>query len=271
VRRGDPLRDRSGGDVRGGAAAPVAVRRPWRGAGVRGCRLGRGALAGRSRSACADGDPAQGRADRHGLVGLDQDLHDRPSRRRRDLGVDLVGRDLDHALVALHRVAFPLQPLEDRSLGHRLAHLGHLELDDLLWGVGAVISRGGSVRGPPGLRGRSVALVLALRRRGGLRRAAIAGAGLPACGSGLDLSQDRAHGDGLIGLGHDPRQGARGGRGHLGVDLVGRDLDHALVTLDGVALLLQPFEDRSLGHRLAHLGHGDLDGGPSGHRLEQTL
>jgi hypothetical protein len=49
-----------------------------------------------------------------------------------------------------------------------------------------------------------------------------------------------------------------GGRGDLGVDLVGRDLDQRLVGLDAVALLLVPFEDGALGHRLAHRGQGDL-------------
>ena len=53
---------------------------------------------------------------------------------------------------------------------------------------------------------------------------------------------------------------ARGGRGHLGVDLVGGDLDQRLVGVDAVAHLLQPLEDRALGDRLAHLGHGDLNG-----------
>ena len=48
------------------------------------------------------------------------------------------------------------------------------------------------------------------------------------------------------------------GDGHLGVDLVGRDLDERLVDLDRVADLLEPLEDRAFGHRFAHLGHGDL-------------
>jgi len=56
----------------------------------------------------------------------------------------------------------------------------------------------------------------------------------------------------------DLQQGARGGRGDLGIDLVGGDLDEDLVDLDRVTLLLVPLEDGPLGHRLAHGGHGDL-------------
>ena len=58
--------------------------------------------------------------------------------RRGDLGVDLVGRDLDERLVGLDVVALGLVPLEDGALGDRLAHRrqrdlncggdGHLEL-----------------------------------------------------------------------------------------------------------------------------------------------
>ena len=48
-----------------------------------------------------------------------------PADGRRDLGVDLVGRDLEDRLVALHRVADLLQPLRQRPLGDRFAHLGH--------------------------------------------------------------------------------------------------------------------------------------------------
>jgi hypothetical protein len=49
------------------------------------------------------------------------------------------------------------------------------------------------------------------------------------------------------------------GEGQLGVDLVGRDLDDALVDRDAVADLLEPFEDRALGDRLAHLRDGHVD------------
>ena len=49
-------------------------------------------------------------------------------RRRRDLGVDLVGRDLEQRLVALDRVADLLDPADDRAFGDRLAHLRHHDI-----------------------------------------------------------------------------------------------------------------------------------------------
>ena len=48
-----------------------------------------------------------------------------------------------------------------------------------------------------------------------------------------------------------------GGRGDLGVDLVGGDLEQWLVGVDLVALLLEPAGDGALGHALAERGHGD--------------
>jgi hypothetical protein len=42
----------------------------------------------------------------------------------RDLGVDLVGRDLEQALVGLDRVTDLLEPAGDRSLGDALSERG---------------------------------------------------------------------------------------------------------------------------------------------------
>ena len=63
--------------------------------------------------------------DRHRLPFLDLDLGQHARGRRRDLGVDLVGRDLEQRLVAIDRVADLLDPADDRAFGDRLAHLGH--------------------------------------------------------------------------------------------------------------------------------------------------
>ena len=90
-------------------------------------------------------------------------------------------------------------------------------------------------------------------------------AGPAGASSMLDLAQDGPDGHGLVGLDEDPDERAGDGRGHLGVDLVGRDLEQRLVGLDLVADLLVPLEHRSLGHRIAHLGHGDLHGGAGFH------
>ncbi len=94
-----------------------------------------------------------------------------------------------------------------------------------------------------------VALVLIVGRRIGGR--------LPR----LDLAQHLAHGHGLVGLGEDLRQHARGGGEHLPVHLVGGDLDHGVSLGDAVADLLEPLQHRSFGDGLAHGGHDYLDSG----------
>ncbi len=67
--------------------------------------------------------------------------------------------------------------------------------------------------------------------------------------------QARAHVDGVA-FGHqDLRDHTRDGRGHLGVDLVGRDLEQRLVGIDVLAHALQPARDRAFRDRLPELGH----------------
>src|SRR5205823_14689378 len=46
-----------------------------------------------------------------------------PGRRRRDLGVHLVGREFEQRLVPLHLVPQLLEPLAHGAFGHRLARL----------------------------------------------------------------------------------------------------------------------------------------------------
>ncbi len=86
-------------------------------------------------------------------------------------------------------------------------------------------------------------------------------------GSGVaEHGQDGANVDRLA-LGHaDLEHHATRGRGHLGVDLVGRHLEERLVLGDGVAHLLEPSGDGALGHRLTQLRHHDL-----GHRFLVVL
>ena len=95
------------------------------------------------------------------------------------------------------------------------------------------------------------------RRGGGLGRgrrgAAVAG------GAGGEPADDLADRHGVARLGEDLGQGPGRGRRHLGVDLVGRDLDDRLVGLDAVADRLAPLEHGALGHGLAHLRHDDVD------------
>ena len=83
-------------------------------------------LVGRRRDLGALGrDHRELRADLDRLALLDEDLGDHARRRRRHLGVDLVGRDLEQALVGLDVLAHLLEPLRDRPLGDGHAHLGH--------------------------------------------------------------------------------------------------------------------------------------------------
>src|ERR1700733_13230131 len=76
---------------------------------------------------------------------------------------------------------------------------------------------------------------------------------------GRDLGQDRADRDRLALGGVDLHEPARGRRWHLGVDLVGRDLDDRLVGHDAVPLLLVPFEHGAFGDGVTHRRHDNLD------------
>ena len=115
-----------------------------------------------------------------------------------------------------------------------------------------------------GLRGRHRAGARQRRPRGGGRGragAAVFGAGptspaSPACG---DHADDGFDGDGRAGAVQDLRQLAAGRGGHLGVHLVGGDLEQRLVLGDILALVLEPADDGPLGDRLAHLRHHDVD------------
>jgi hypothetical protein len=63
------------------------------------------------------------------IVDLDKKLGNDPVGRRRHLGIDLVGRDLDHRVALVDEVPLGHVPLEHDALGDRLPHLGHLDLD----------------------------------------------------------------------------------------------------------------------------------------------
>ena len=96
-------------------------------AGVLGLLLARRVVGGAAtvgRRAVAD-DREVG-ADGDGVVLLDEDLLQGAGDRGGDLGVDLVGGDLEERLVDLHRVADALEPPRDRPLGDGLAERGHL-------------------------------------------------------------------------------------------------------------------------------------------------
>src|SRR5690606_27786594 len=189
------------------------------------------------------------------LVLLDEDLLDGARDGRRDLGVDLVGRDLEQRLVDLDRVADRLEPPRHGALGDGLAE--RRELDLLATGrlargrgllgrgglLGGRLLLGGGLRGLGlGLRGRSLGL-------GGRRR----GAATP--GAVADHGEVGADLHGLVLLDEDLLEHARDGRRDLGVDLVGRDLEQRLVDGDGVADRLEPTGDGAFGDGLAEGRH----------------
>ena len=75
-----------------------------------------------------------------------------------------------------------------------------------------------------------------------------------------DLSQLATDLDGVVFLGHYLRQNTSDGRWNFGIDLVGRYFEQGFVDLDGVALLLEPPGDSSLGDALTKSWHLDGEG-----------
>ena len=103
------------------------------------CRLG-------SRDGPGIADAGQHRADVDGVTLLHQDLAQQPGRRRRHLGVDLVGRDLEEELVLGDLVAHLLEPAGDGPVGDGLTELGHRDLCHREWRSFLVLSRAGRGR-----------------------------------------------------------------------------------------------------------------------------
>ncbi len=85
--------------------------------------LATGVATGRGRAVADDREVG---ADRNRVVLLDEDLLQRAGHRRGDLGVDLVGRDLEQRLVDLDAVADTLEPARHGPFGDGLAERRHL-------------------------------------------------------------------------------------------------------------------------------------------------
>ena len=99
------------------------------GLGFRGgrCLGGRCLACRRFRGAGLGVDLGDRGTDGDGLPVGDQDLRDRPGDLGRNLGIHLVGDDLEERVVLLDGVAFLDQPALDRAFGDRFAELGHLD------------------------------------------------------------------------------------------------------------------------------------------------
>jgi hypothetical protein len=186
----------------------------------------------------AELQPRDDLADHDGRALLGEDLGDRAGGGSGQLHVDLVGGDLDDGVAVVDVVADLDRPLQDGALGDGLPAGGRRDVHDLA----------GRVAGG-GIGGRGCATPVAAAA---VRRSAVAGAD-------RDLGEHGAHLHGVALCGVDLHDGPARWRGHLRVDLVGRDLDEDLVRLDGVTFLLVPLQDGAFRHRLAHGGQGDLD------------
>ena len=77
----------------------------------------------------------------------------------------------------------------------------------------------------------------------------------------IDLSEQRADGNGLAVLGGDLAEHAGGRRRDFDGDLVGLELDQGLVHRHGIAGLLEPAADRGLGHGLAERRNANVSHG----------
>src|SRR5215475_7398193 len=87
-----------------------------------------GAAAGMARACAGLPKPREHGIDRDRVALLRQNLGHHTGRRRRNFSVNLVGRNFQQRLVALHRVADLLQPFNNCSLSNGFAHLRHQDI-----------------------------------------------------------------------------------------------------------------------------------------------
>ena len=78
---------------------------------------------------------ADHRVDADGGAFLDQDLGKDAGAGRRNLGIDLIGGDLEERFVALHVFAGFLEPFGQGSFDNAFAHLGHYDVGHSLFSI----------------------------------------------------------------------------------------------------------------------------------------
>src|SRR5699024_7845046 len=169
-----------------------------------------------------------------------------------DLGVDLVGRDLEQRLVDVDGVADLLQPAGDGALGDGLAERGQ--------GDGRAAGR---TAARAGLRGGGLLRLTGGRPLVGRGGVLPAGSACPGPDAAValrprDVSDVYALCADLGDLDPVPTRRSADlgdGGGDLGVDLVGRDLEQRLVDVDGVADALEPAGDGALGDGFTECRH----------------
>ena len=192
-----------------------------------------------------------------GVVFVGQDLNQGACHWGRDLGIDLVGGDLEQWLIDLDLVAWLLQPLGDGALGDRLAEfwhdhvfalagvgLGSLSLSRVVFGSFFVLVGGlrlGSFLG-------GILIVVRVRVVAGIRTGLVLIA---------NLGDHGTHVHGVILIGDDLQQNT-GHRGwDFGIHLVRGDFQQRLIDLDLVTNLLEPLGHSAFCYGLAQFGHFD--------------
>ena len=245
-RRAQPLAMRCRSGSLGRGSSRTGLGRRSRRSVRRCCRCG---SRGSARLCSAAADHRNHGVDLDGIPSLYLDFGKRAARRRWNLRVHLVGRNLKQRLVPLYAVADLLQPLGDRPFEDRLAHLRHDDIRAAATGN----------RGRCGRCLRRFRLLLFLRGlllgRCWSSRSRLAG------NRAIAFADYRNHGVDLhriaridFDLGKRPARR----RWNLRVHLVGRNLKQRFVALYAVAGLLQPLGDRPFEDRFAHLRHDDV-------------
>ena len=229
-------------------------------------RRGGAAAGGAGADECEDG------AHLDGVVLLRTDLQEGARHGGGDLGVDLVGGDLEQRLVDLDLVADGLQPAGHGALGHGLAQRGQGDLGGLAAGrrgpVRALVGGGALLRSRLAC-GLLLGVVLLRLLDGGLlgRGVVLRRVGGAAAGAVADRGQRGADLDRVVLLDQDLLEHAGHGGRDLGVDLVGGDLHQGLVDGDLVADGLEPAGHGALGDGFAQGGqvHGFRHGSDAPH------
>ena len=199
----------------------------------------------------------------HSVVFLGQDFHEGSGNWGRDLGVNLVGGDLEEWFVYLDLVAWLLEPLGDGAFGDGLTEFWH----DHIFGLAGAL-RIGACR----ILGLGLILVrlicgffFVLVGSGRLLFSSVFGVIGIVCAIGIgrsfilitDLGDDGAHVYRVILISNDLEEHTGYWRRDFGIDLVGGNLQQRFIDLDLVANLLQPLSHSAFSYGLAQFRHFD--------------
>ena len=209
-----------------------------------------GSLSNRSRSSgssCSSSvaDDSQNLANLCVLILGDADLEQGTCYGGGNLGVNLVGGNLNQGLVNLNLLANFLQPAGNGALGDGLAQCGQYDLNACSSSCGSSRSSGGCCGSSRSLSNRSGSCG-SLNSCGSSRSSST--------GTVANDSQSSADLDVLVLGDENLLNNACYGGGNLGVNLVGGNLNQGCVNLNGVADLNEPAGNGTLGHGLAQCG-----------------